>query len=173
MEPAGSTNMLYTFSSLELHNVSTVESGLILYRADFSTPGISVSGVVVAFTACTGCADPLEASTFGLTSGPACTDESVTVMEVAGAVTVTLMGALNPGVSGPARLAIEPPSAAAYTVPSGIGTMARISGRLASYNTNALSLALIRYRMPFGSEPASTFPRVSQASAVTCDCPVS
>src|SRR5579864_4077855 len=113
MEPAGSTNMLYTFSSLELHNVSTVASGLILYRADFSTPGISVSGVVVALTAWTGCAEERDASAFGFTSGPACTDESVTVMEVAGAVTVTLIGLLSAGVSGPARLAIEPPSAAA------------------------------------------------------------
>ena len=31
-----------------------------------------------------------------------------------------------------ARLAVDPPNAATYTVPSGMGTMARISGRLAS-----------------------------------------
>ena len=52
-------------------------------------------------------------------------------MELADAVTVMLAGDAMPGSNGPERLATEPPSAAAYTVPSGNGTMERISGRLA------------------------------------------
>src|SRR5712692_4548077 len=86
----------------------------------------------------------LVASGLGLTSAPDCADVSETVMDVEGAVTVTLMGVAVMGASGPVRLAMEPPSADAYTVPSGMGTIERISGRFASYRTKALSLAPMR-----------------------------
>src|SRR5262249_34486355 len=43
-----------------------------------------------------------------------------------------------------ARLATEPPKAAADTVPSGIGPIERIPGRFASYSTNALSFSVMR-----------------------------
>src|SRR5205085_3333572 len=109
----GSTS--YTFSSFELHRVSTVLSGLILYTADFSTPETSTVGtnVVVAGTAATA-ATGFDESTGGLRSGPACALSAVTLMEVV-VVAITGLAAAPDAFCGIdcVRLASDPPIATA------------------------------------------------------------
>src|SRR6266700_1731861 len=98
------------FSSLEVHRVSTVLSGRILYRAERSTP---VTSVAVAEIGDEG-AEGFAGSGLGAALRPLCA--SVTVMLVAGAVTMGPEG----GVALEAaevRLARLPPRAAAYMEP--------------------------------------------------------
>src|SRR6266478_657851 len=106
------------FSSLEVHRVSTVLSGRILYRAERSTPvtSVAVAGAEIGDEGGEGFAG----SGLGAALRPLCA--SVTVMLVAGAVTMGPEG----GVALEAaevRLARLPPRAAAYMEPSAAATM--------------------------------------------------
>src|SRR5579862_9805471 len=96
------------FSSFELHKVSTVLSGRILYSADFSTPETSVTlvGALTAGAAVAG----LGASGLGLRLGPACV--SVTVMLMGGATSIPPVDCTAPDAA-PVRRATPPPRAAA------------------------------------------------------------
>ena len=80
-----SASTSYTFSSLELHSVSTVLSGLMRYTADFSTPLTSTTGVNCVLTCgveaagCAGAGLPLSG---GLISFPGLAFWASTVMVV-------------------------------------------------------------------------------------------
>jgi hypothetical protein len=69
--------------------------------------------------------------------------------------------------------ASPPPSAPTSSAPSLRTAISRISGSVECSTIEARSLAVMRYRLPFGSLPASRAPEASKASAVTCDWPVS
>src|ERR1051326_1662230 len=112
------------------------------YTADFSTPLMSTTGLNWVLTCGVG-GVPMGFGCF--TSGGLISPAwASTVMEVV-VVGIPVIGVPCTACAALcARLATDPPRAAAYTLPSGIGTMERISGRLASYRTNALSFAVMR-----------------------------
>src|ERR1019366_4119598 len=118
------------------HRVSTVLSGLMRYTALFSTPETSTTGVNCVLTcgvevaAVPGWVGDGLVGSGGLISDAWASTVTVVTVEVTAAPLPELPWAA--WLAACARLAVDPPRAAAYTVPSGMGTMARISGSGAS-----------------------------------------
>src|SRR5579863_1941989 len=96
------------FSSFELHKVSTVLSGRILYSADFSTPETSVT--LVAEVTAGADAAGLGGSGLGFRLGPACA--SVTVMLIGGATSIPPVDCTAPEAAHVHRATLPPRAAA-------------------------------------------------------------